>query len=250
MHDTTRTLMRVGAAVLLTVPTVTGAVRAADAHTERAPTHGDPPVSMVLDLKYHVEDNLAEQDVYVEREPGSGKVFRANKYDRDMTAPLFATAEPVPHNPFDPGTDGPYREGRPLGITLGDWFGADGTVTYRCEDGTGTMDVELTGLVPKGVYTMWHFFMAMPPTSPFIGTYDLPVGDRDGKQSVFRADARGAAKLQRVFQPCLQLSGEHLAAGLAIAWHSDGQTWGVEPGPFGTVSHVQLYAFLPPRPGL
>lgn len=224
-----------------------GAV-AADADTAK-PAGGDPPVSLVLDLKYHVEDNLAEQDVYVERAGETG-VYRAARYDRDMSAPLYASAQPVPHNPFDEGAEGPYRKGRPLGLTLGDWFGADGTVTYTCVDGAGTMDVELTGLVPNGVYTMWHFFMAMPPTRPFIGTYDLPVGDRNGTQSVFHADRSGRASFRREFQPCLQLSGEHLAAGLAVAWHSDGETWGVEPGPFGTGTHVQLYAFLPPRPGL
>jgi hypothetical protein len=221
----------------------TGAAGSAD----EAP--GDAP-SLVLDLKYHIEDNLAEQDVFLEHKAGTGEVFRVTKYDRDMDAPIYATAQPVRHNPFDAGTEGPYPMGRPLGLTLGQWFGADGKVTYTCEDGAGTMDVELTGLVPDGVYTLWHFFMAMPPTKPFTGTYDLPVGDRDGTQSVFRADDKGEAHFRRVFQPCLQLSGEHLAAGVAVAWHSDGRTWGVEPGPFGTASHVQLYAFLPPRPGL
>ena len=97
---------------------------------------------------------------------------------------------------------------------------------------------------------MWHFFMATPPTEPFIGTYDLPLGSRDGAQSVFTADAGGEARFERSFKPCLQLTGEHLAAGLALAWHSDGKTYGVEPGGFGSVSHIQLYTGLPKRSGI
>jgi len=251
MHTTHSKLEDAAMLLLLTLGCAAVALGAgaSPAHDRKA-DGGDAPVSLVLDLKYHIEDNLAEQDVFIEHAAGAADVYRVTKVDRDMSAPLYASAEPQRHNPFDPGTGGPFRKGRPLGQTVGQWFGADGTVTYRCEDGTGTMDVELTGLVPDGVYTMWHFFMAMPPTRPFIGTYDLPVGDRDGSQSVFRADGRGDARFQRIFRPCLQLSAEHLAAGLAVAWHSDGKTWGVEPGPFGTRTHVQLYAFLPPRPGL
>lgn len=97
---------------------------------------------------------------------------------------------------------------------------------------------------------MWHFFVAWPPKEPFIGTYDLPVGTRDGAQSVFHTDAEGHAVFERTFRPCLQLTGEHLASGLAVAWHSDGRTWGVESGQFPTRSHIQLYLVLPPRAGI
>jgi hypothetical protein len=39
-------------------------------------------------------------------------------------------------------------------------------------------------------------------------------------------------------------------AGLAIAYHSDGNTYGAEPGDFGLNSHVQMFLGLPPRSGL
>ncbi len=210
----------------------------------------DPPVELDISFVFHIDDDLAEQDVFVERQPGSGKVFRPTKAERDLDQPLFATASPLPHAPFDSEALGPYPKGRHLGLTLGQWFEAKGEGRYRCKDGEGHIAVDFAGLVPGGVYTMWHFFMASPPTEPFIGTYDLPVGARDGAQSVFTADDRGAAGFERSFKPCLQLTGEHLAAGLAIAWHSDGKTYGVEPGHFGTVSHIQLYAGLPKRSGI
>jgi hypothetical protein len=214
-----------------------------------APTY-DAPVSIGLTFVYHVDADMAEQDVFVEREASSGEVFRATKADRDMDQPVFAAAEAQPHNPFDPAAVGPYAKGADLGMTLGEWFGAEGRGTYTCENGEATIDVAFDGLAPDGVYTMWHFFMAAPPTDPFIGTYDLPMGSRDGAESVFNADSEGRAHVERTIKPCLQLSGEHLMAGLAIAYHSDGNTYGAEPGDFGLNSHVQMFLGLPPRSGL
>ncbi len=210
----------------------------------------DAPVCHELAFVTHVEVDVAEQDVFIEPKPGSGQVFRPGPAERDMTAPLYAAAEPQHHAPFDPKANGPFPKGAALDISLGDWLQAEGGGTYTCENGLGHIQLHFTGLVPDGVYTIWHYFMATPPTEPFIGTYDLPLGSRDGAQSIFVADAEGNAVYDRTFTPCLQLSGEHLAAGLALNWHSDGQTYGVLPGDFAKNAHIQLFADLPPRAGL
>jgi len=208
------------------------------------------PVKVDLTFATHLDADMAEQDVFVERTPGSGEVFRPTKADHEGTAAVYAAATPKAHQPFDPEAVGPYRKGASLGFSLADWLGANGSGTYSCVDGVGTIDVTFDGLVPNGVYTMWHFFMAAPPTDPFIGTYDLPFGKRDGNDSVFTADAEGHVRFQKTTAPCLQLSGEQLMAGLAIAWHSDGETYGAEPGDFGKVSHVQLFLGLPKQSDL
>ncbi|MEL6482936.1 MAG: hypothetical protein AAFQ75_15925 [Pseudomonadota bacterium] len=213
------------------------------------PTH-DAPVSFDISFRYHVTDDIAEQDVFVERRAGAGEVWRPGPADRNFEAPLFASAEPQSHAPFDATATGPFPKGAPLGLTLGEWYGATGEGRYTCENGEGRLSVSFDGLVSEGVYTLWHYFVAWPPTEPFIGTYDLPVGSRDGVQSVFVADAEGRATFDQTFKPCLQLTGEHLAAGLAVNWHSDGQTYGVEPGDFAKNAHIQLYADLPARSGL
>ena len=213
-------------------------------------TQHDGPVSFEVDFHFHVDDGLAEQDVFIEQAGAKGEVFRVTKNDQDLSRPLYATAKPLHHNPLDTSDIGPWQKGRDLGMTLGEWFQAEGTGSYSCENGKGRLEVEFTGLVPNGVYTMWHYFMAWPPTKPFIGTYDIPVGSRDGEQSVFKASSEGKARFDRTFKPCLQLTGEHLASGLAIAWHSDGKTYGVLPGEFATRSHIQLYSGLPQRSGL
>jgi len=235
------TILATAIAVLLT---------AGNARAENGSAVYDPPVALDVTFKLHIDDDFAEQDVFVEREPGAGEVFRPTKAERNMKLPLYAAAKPVPQNPFDADALGPWPKGKPLGLTLGQWFEAEGAGRYTCENGEGHIDLTFSGLVPDGVYTMWHYFMAWPPTEPFIGTYDLPMGSRDGAQSVFVANSRGEARFERRFKPCLQLTGEHLASGLAIAWHSDGKTYGVEPGVFATNSHVQLYSDLPQRSGL
>ncbi|MEO0994620.1 MAG: hypothetical protein AAFX62_12520 [Pseudomonadota bacterium] len=212
-------------------------------------TH-DAPVSFDLSFRYHVADDIAEQDVFIERQPGSGEVWRPTPAERDFDAPLFAAAEPQRHMPFDATAIGPYPKGAALGITLGEWYRATGEGSYTCETGEGHLEISFEGLIPDGVYTLWHYFVAWPPTEPFIGTYDLPVGSRDGVQSVFTADAEGRARFDQSFKPCLQLTGEHLAAGLAVNWHSDGKTYGVEPGDFAENAHIQLYSDLPARSGL
>ena len=86
----------------------------------------------------------------------------------------------------------------------------------------------------------------------YFGTdpYDLPFGARDGSENSFTADAQGRAVFERTFKPCLQLSGEQLMAELAIAWHSDGKTYGHEPGVFSTNTHVHMYVGLPKRAGI
>ena len=69
----------------------------------------------------------------------------------------------------------------------------------------------------------------------------------DGSQSFFTAGADGGAGFNLDFSPRLELSGERLMAMLAIAYHSDGNTYGSDPGPFGLGSHVQLSVPLPDK---
>ncbi|MDN5216597.1 hypothetical protein QQ020_31295 [Fulvivirgaceae bacterium BMA12] len=195
----------------------------------------------------HLKAGLIEQDVYVEKTPGSGKVFRVLPEEREkyLNAPVYTTSKSHHHDPFDKQKCGPYNKGVALGMTLGEWLSASGTATYECEAGWGTLKASFENLAPNTTYTMWHFFMPAPPTVPFMGTLDIPMGDRDGKHSVFTTDAKGRASMDIKFEHCLQLSNSQLASGIAIAMHSDGKTYGPDPGPFGSVTHVQLFAMLP-----
>ena len=200
----------------------------------------------VIELTFvdHLTAGLIEQDVFVKK---GKKVYRITPEEREqyIDAEIFASKKAHYHDPFDIANGGPFKKGPSFGLTLGDWLKASGTATYTCENGWGEITAEFKNLIPNAVYTMWHAFMAKPPTVPFIGTLDIPLGNRDGSQSIFKTDAKGNATLNVKFEHCLQLTDEQLMSMLAIAYHSDGKTYGVLPGPFGQVTHVQLFAMLP-----
>jgi hypothetical protein len=208
--------------------------------------------STSIDLAFvtHLDMDLPEQDVYIERQQGSGKVYRVTKGDHNMNAPLYKTAIETPHDPFNAAAIGPHQKGQALSMTLGQWLKHRGTGTYTCEKGIGTLDLTFTGLVPNGVYTMWHAFMALPPPTPFTGTLDLPLGARDGSESMFTADKDGKAAFKHTFQPCLQMSDTWTTSMLAINYHSDGNTYGGHPGRFGLNAHIPLFVMLPQRDGI
>lgn len=208
------------------------------------------PLRLELTFKSHLDEGLPEQDVFIEREPGKAQIYRPTQDDRDMSKPLFAPAAPVARSPFAPANVGPWAKGKPLGLTLGEWLDAQGQATYSCRDGQGRLVATFTNLVPHGVYSLWHSFLAWPPSDPVLDSYELPPGARDAAEATFRANAEGSAMVVRDFTPCLRLTGEYRMAGLAIAWHSDGKSHGAHPGLFSTTAHVQLYADLPKRRGL
>lgn len=223
------------------------------AETAAKPTSPETPegrIAFEVAFVTHLDMDLPEQDVFIEREPGSGQVYRVTKGDNDMSAPLYKAAVEVKHDPFDEKAIGPHPKGEALGFTLGQWLKHKGTGTYTYENGEGTLELSFSGLVPNGVYTMWHAFMALPPTTPFSGTLDLPLGARDGSESVFRADAKGNAEFVHSFKPGLEMSDVWTTSMLAINYHSDGKTYGGLPGKFGLNAHVPLFVMLPKRPGL
>lgn len=219
---------------------------------EAAPVVVAEPETVSFDIAFitHLDADMPEQDVYIERVPGSGKVFRVTKGDNNMNAPLYKTSVQTPHNPFDPRAIGPHPKSEPMGMTLGQWLKHRGTGVYTAEGNVGTLDLEFTGLVPNGVYTMWHAFIALPPTEPFSGTLDLPLGARDGSESVFVADAEGNARFKHTFSPPLELSDVWTTSMLAINYHSDGKTYGAYPGQFGLNAHIPLFVMLPHRDGI
>lgn len=222
------------------------------AHADEFEGGGSKVEGYTIDLAFitHLDANLPEQDVFIEREPGSGAVYRVTAGDNDMNAPLYKTATAVPHNPFDAEAIGPHRKGEAFGMTLGEWLKHRGRGTYTCANGEGRLDTQFTGLVRNGVYTMWHAFTAIPATKPFSGFLDLPLGARDGSTSVFVADENGEASFSHTFKPCLQMSDVWTTSLLAVNYHSDGRTYAGLPGDFGYNAHVPLFLMLPQRDGI
>lgn len=219
------------------------------ARADDEPGGGSKQQGYTIELAFmsHLDANLPEQDVFIERKPGSGEVFRVTIADRDLSAPLFKAARPIPHNPYDASAVGPHPKGAAFGLTLGEWLEHTGTGTYSCKNGIGHLDTEFSGLIENGVYTIWHTFTAIPATTPFSGYLDLPLGARDGSTSVFVADAAGRATVSHAFKPCLQMSDVWTTSLLAINYHSNGKTYAGRPGLFGYNAHVPLFLLLPTR---
>jgi hypothetical protein len=199
-----------------------------------------------LQFVNHLQAGMPEQDVFVEKVAGSSGVFRLLDTEKDpyLNAPLYATTTTTAHEPFNPAANGPYQKGSALNITLGDWLAATGTGSYQCNDGQGEIALEFSGLVPNGVYTLWYVFSPTPPATPFM-SLDLPLGARDGSQSVLSVNADGTASYEATVTPCLQMSGEQAASLIALAYHSDGKMHGSLPGDFGLNSHIQLLGIFP-----
>ncbi len=195
-----------------------------------------------LTFKSHLQKNLVEQSVQVERETGSGQVYRVTPVDqhRYLNSPVYGTDEIVALAPSDHGAVGPYQIGKALGFTLGDWLAATGTARYRCDGDDGKVEATFDKLVPNGVYTMWYVMAPRPPLEPFK-VLPMPLGARDATQNSFGANAKGHVKFAVTFSPCLQLSGRQVDTFLAIVWHSDGKTYGASPGPFSKMAHIQIF---------
>ncbi len=191
-------------------------------------------------------DGLVEQDVFIENPANANEVVRipAAEVASHRDAELYAAAEEPPFEPMKAEPTESYPKGEALGLTLSDWLKATGSGSYACDGQKATLKASFQNLVPNGVYTMWNFIDLDPPSDPWQGVM-FPAGMRDGSQSVFKADAEGNATFEQVVEPCPQLSGTQSLAGLAIAWHSDGKTYGFSPGGLGVVSHAQLITIFP-----
>lgn len=198
----------------------------------------------------HLSAGMIEQDVYVERTSNSDSVFRVSKDERETykSSRLFSVKNYVSHAPFRQDAVGPYPKGKDLGITLEDWTAGSGIASYSCTDRQAQLKAKFRNLIPLGVYTLWNAYIGKQhmgcPNCPF-STIDFPIGATDGSQSVFVADKMGNATLNISMKSCLPLSNNKIATAFAIAYHSDGKTYGPNPGDFGHKTHVQLFAVLP-----
>jgi hypothetical protein len=126
-------------------------------------------------------------------------------------------------------------------LTLGELMGVSGRASVKC-DSLGThVAMQLSGLIPNGVYTIWLLTFEEPGFTPdlahLIGEGSL--GPPDGSKNRFVASSAGKASLS-VRQPAGELSefGEvtdclfdEFEFHLVGAYHPDGQTYGPTPGP-------------------
>lgn len=195
----------------------------------------------------HLAAGMPEQDVFFEADDGTIRRMTGTDPLAALNSELLAAPEVVEHDPFQLG-DNPlaiFEEGTtgiPLGFTLGEWLAGTGTATYTVEGDTATLSISVRNLVPNGTYTMWCSRINFPPNALIT---DAACGAEDGSQNAFQTDLYGNADYTLEMTPLPEATAESINA-VALAYHSDGNTYGSIPGDFGYNSHVHVVAFMPP----
>jgi len=129
----------------------------------------------------------------------------------------------------DAATDARAADGRPLGLTLGTWFGARGTIVIDMSlPNSPRIRATFNGLQPDGTYSLFepHFAASGITVTPLDGF---------GTNNSFHADAQGRADITVTLRGPLT----H-ANAVILVYHSDGATHGTERGRPGIDAHDQL----------
>lgn len=124
-------------------------------------------------------------------------------------------------------------------ITLGDWLKAGGTATIRCKGHSANLDLEMTGLVPRGLYDVWGVMLTAQGPAPIC------LG---GSPCAFVTDKKGNARFSATLNFCpYNLRANEVPLGLIeILFHSDHAVYASQPELFyagfppGITSHSQL----------
>lgn len=144
-------------------------------------------------------------------------------------------------------------------VTWGEWSSVDGAISVVCHEEGTSVELDLEGLIPHGVYTIWNVTFDAPG---FTGAFDAPglpanvkafgpAGPADGSRSMLLASASGEGGFAVTTPPgALGAVGEIGACALTdeLEWHvvglyhSDGKTHGSVRGPDGT--HAEQFAFV------
>ena len=198
-----------------------------------------------FEMVSHVTAEMPEQDVFVVKPAEADNVYRiqATEAADFMAAPVYAASQTVEHDPFVLGDNpfGPYPKGVNLGFTMEEWLASTGHGTYTVKGDEAELDLAFEKLVPDGVYTVWCATMYLPP---HVKVIDEPCGAADGSANTFVANPQGKAEFHLPMS-ALPDSTDEVIKIIAIAYHSDGKTYGPLPGDFGLNSHVQLFFGLP-----
>ncbi len=159
---------------------------------------------------------------------------------------LIQDAEGCPTNPVrDP-------DGNPL--TLGAFRAAQGTISASCVHKGSHTSIHFTGLIPKGVYTVWLIVYGnggppQPPTAAGTVGTSLPddpriknvvIASESGEGQVSLITEEGQLSIFGPFDGCL-LDGPE--THIELVYHHDGNTNGPVPGPANTWVPQEVFVF-------
>jgi hypothetical protein len=125
--------------------------------------------------------------------------------------------------------------GTPLGITLGQWESAAGSLSLTCDGAHETAASQLRGLIPDGVYSVFVVHLNVQGPGRFT-----PFGDAAGTTNNFTASAQGRATPMSTVTGCLTTQ-----EAVVVIWHSDHSPHGASAGTLGVDWHNSLITRVP-----
>lgn len=146
------------------------------------------------------------------------------------------------------------RDGKHL--TWVDFSTVSGSASVTCMEGGFEVDIELSGLIPNGVYTFWNVTFnegGMDTTKELLNIRGIGcIGSTDGSENYFIASSDGTGHINAFTQApnSLSMIGDILACPIddeyefhiVGAYHLDSKTWGASLGPDGTA--VEQFGFF------
>ncbi len=158
----------------------------------------------------------------------------------------------LPSDPSTPLFEHHSKKGNPVlapdghQVTLAEINAVRGSATAECVKEGTRVTLQLTGLIPNGVYTTWADIYKAPGLllfGDFANSLGIGAsGATDGSDNFFKASAKGEASLSSII-PAGPLSWVGKIGACALdeyefriwgAYHIDGKTYGTVPGPEDT----------------
>lgn len=184
-----------------------------------------------------------------------------------ITMPFFITNGygSTPTQPssyvYESRRETPVKSPDGVHLTWADFSTVQGTAQVECGANGTFIEVELTGLIPNGVYTLWNVTFNAPGMDPSKEMLNINgmgvVGPADGSENGFVASAQGTARISTTTAGgTLSMVGDmgHCALTDEAEWHLvgsyhlDHQTHGPDLGPAGTA--VEQFGFIYKRPSI
>ena len=145
----------------------------------------------------------------------------------------------------DPNFCAPVLNPNGSQMTLDQFASVSGASSVKCINTGSHTVVNLSGLRPGGVYTIWN--VLFDPLSPgpvgvggIGGSGNSFVADDNGEGQISRTTVAGPLSFFGVAGPCLLDSG----FVLELLYHSDGNTYGPTPGPLNTIVANARFFYL------
>lgn len=124
------------------------------------------------------------------------------------------------------------KSGVPEGMTEEQWMQASGDArVVSTENGQATVELQASGLVPEGLYTIWWV------TPQTLGMDMGPGGGTPANE--FTADSEGNASTT------ITVPADNTYGMIVVAYHADDQTHGEVPGEMGEVTFEHLMGAWP-----